>query len=100
MAHRNEILDDHMNHSNWKELISMSKYLIILPLHCILTTLFNVDILTTLFNVESLLVWKMKWAINLLKGSEESYKKLTESVAPADLEGWREGEMTAQQNRD
>jgi hypothetical protein len=41
----------------------------------------------------------MKWAINLLKGSEESYKKLTESAAPADLEAWREGDMTAQQNR-
>ncbi|KAF8234743.1 hypothetical protein L208DRAFT_998306, partial [Tricholoma matsutake] len=71
-AHRNEILDDHMNHLNWKKLIGM----------------------------KSLLVWKMKRAMNLLKGSEESYKKLTESAAPADLEAWREGEMTAQQNRD
>ena len=26
MAHRNEILDDHMNHSNWKKLIGLSKY--------------------------------------------------------------------------
>ncbi|KAF8231335.1 hypothetical protein L208DRAFT_1125276, partial [Tricholoma matsutake] len=71
MAHWNEILDDHMNHSNWKKLISM----------------------------KSLLVRKMKQAMNLLKGSEESYKKLTESAAPADLEAWREGEMTAQQNK-
>ncbi|KAF8227891.1 hypothetical protein L208DRAFT_1072857, partial [Tricholoma matsutake] len=72
MAHQNEILDDHMNHSNWKKLIGM----------------------------KSSLVWKMKQAMNLLKGLEESYKKLTESAAPADLEAWREGEMMAQQNRD
>lgn len=25
LAHRNEILDDHMNHSNWKKLIGMGK---------------------------------------------------------------------------
>ncbi|KAF8240651.1 hypothetical protein L208DRAFT_1514834, partial [Tricholoma matsutake] len=72
MAHRNEILDDHMNHLNWKKPIGMKLSL----------------------------VQKMKWAINLLKGPEESYKKLTESVVPADLEAWQEGEMTAQQNWD
>ncbi|KAF8234681.1 hypothetical protein L208DRAFT_1260649 [Tricholoma matsutake] len=33
MAHQNKILDDHMNHSNWKKQIGMRKYLIILPLH-------------------------------------------------------------------
>ena len=33
MVHQNEILDDHMNHSNWKKLIGMRKYLIIIPLH-------------------------------------------------------------------
>jgi Kyakuja-Dileera-Zisupton transposase len=32
MAHQNEILDDHMNHSNWKKLIGMHKYLTIIPL--------------------------------------------------------------------
>ena len=26
LAHRNEILDDHMNHSNWKKLIGMGMY--------------------------------------------------------------------------
>ena len=41
----------------------------------------------------------MKWATKLLKGSEESYNKLTESVAPADLQAWQEGELTAQQNQ-
>jgi Kyakuja-Dileera-Zisupton transposase len=41
MAHRNEILDDHMNHSNWKKLIGMRKYkyLIKVRLHLILTFL-------------------------------------------------------------
>ena len=41
----------------------------------------------------------MKQATKLLTGSEESYNKLTESAAPADLQAWREGELTAQQNR-
>lgn len=41
----------------------------------------------------------MKRAIKLLDGSEESYNKLTESAAAADLRAWREGELTAQQNR-
>jgi Kyakuja-Dileera-Zisupton transposase len=27
LAHRNEILDDHMNHSNWKKLIGMGRYI-------------------------------------------------------------------------
>jgi hypothetical protein len=35
MAHWNEILDDHMNHSNWKKLIGICKYLIIVPLYII-----------------------------------------------------------------
>ncbi|KAF8226528.1 hypothetical protein L208DRAFT_1064109, partial [Tricholoma matsutake] len=70
MAHQNEILDNHMNHSNWKKLIGM----------------------------QSSLVRKMKWALKLLNTSEESYNKLTESAAAADLQAWREGELTVQQN--
>lgn len=92
LAHRNEILDDHMNHSNWKKLIGIRKYLIYIPL----VSPLNVAML---FNPESSLVRKMKRAIQLLKGSEESYTKLTESAAPADLEEWKEGELRAQQNR-
>ena len=41
----------------------------------------------------------MKRAMKLLNGSEESYNKLTELAAPADLQAWREGELTAQQSR-
>lgn len=40
----------------------------------------------------------MKWALKLLNTSEESYNKLTESAAAADLQAWREGELTVQQN--
>jgi hypothetical protein len=29
LAHRNEILDDHMNHSNWKKLIGMGMFIFI-----------------------------------------------------------------------
>jgi hypothetical protein len=35
----------------------------------------------------------MKRAIQLLKGSEESYNKLTELAAPEDLQAWQEGEL-------
>ena len=42
----------------------------------------------------------MKRAIRLLKGSEESYNKLTESAAPEDLQAWQEGELKAQQNQE
>ena len=91
MTHRNEILDDHMNYSNWMKLIGMSKYfpLITMPLK-------NIE---HLFNLESSLLWKMKWATKLLKGTKESYEKLTESASPTDLQTWQEGELTAQRNR-
>jgi hypothetical protein len=52
-----------------------------------------------IFLLESSLIRKMKQAIKLLNGSEESYNKLTESAAPADLQAWREGELTVQQNQ-
>jgi hypothetical protein len=91
LAHWNEILDDHMNHSNWKKLIGIHKYLIYIhPM-----TPLNVAML---FIPESSLVCKMKWAMQLLKGSEESYNKLTELAAPVDLEEWKEGELMAQEN--
>jgi hypothetical protein len=92
MAHRNEIMDDHMNHSNWKKLIGIRKYLFNIPVEFPL----NIDMV---FTPESSLVRKMKRAIQVLKGSEESYDKLTESAAEVDLQAWKEGELTAQQNR-
>lgn len=91
MAHRNEILDDHMNHSNWMKLIGMSKYFLLITM-----PLKNIE---HLFNLESSLLRKMKRATKLLKGSKESYEKLTESASPADLQAWQEGELTAQRNR-
>ena len=42
---------------------------------------------------------KMQWARKLLKGSKESYDKLTASALPANLHAWWEGELTVQQNQ-
>jgi hypothetical protein len=90
MAHRNEILDDHMNHSNWKKLIGMRE------LSHYLSSVSNTDIC---FNVATSLVWKLKRARKLLSESKEAYDKLTESVGTEDLQAWQEGDLMAQRNR-
>ncbi|KAF8231709.1 hypothetical protein L208DRAFT_1275637, partial [Tricholoma matsutake] len=70
LAHRSKILDDHMNHSNWKKLIGMV----------------------------STLIRKLKRAKELLKSSEVAYQKLTDSTSKIDLEKWSKGEQKAQKN--
>jgi hypothetical protein len=51
------------------------------------------------FNLATSLVRKLKRARKLLIESKESYDKLTESVGTEDLQAWRKGDRTAQQNR-
>ncbi|KAF8232419.1 hypothetical protein L208DRAFT_1272393 [Tricholoma matsutake] len=70
LAHWSKILDDHMNHSNWKKLIGMV----------------------------STLIQKLKRAKELVKSSEVAYQKLTDSVSKVDLEKWSKGEQKAQKN--
>lgn len=88
LAHRSEILDDHMNHSNWKKLIGMGNhYYIKLP---------NPSNLPSV----STLVRKLKRARELLASSEESYHKLTASADPNDIVRWKRDAADAQARRD
>jgi hypothetical protein len=89
LAHRSEILDDHMNHSNWKKLIGMGKWS--LNIHPKYHS--NAWPVVTLIR-------KLKRANDLLSSAEDSYRKLSESASKADLESWRQGEREAQQNRE
>ncbi|KAF8235110.1 hypothetical protein L208DRAFT_1022144, partial [Tricholoma matsutake] len=72
LAHQSKILNDHMNHSNWKKLIRMV----------------------------STLIQKLNRAKELLKSSKEAYQKLTTSSSKEDIETWMKGEQKAQKTQE
>ncbi|KAF8230356.1 hypothetical protein L208DRAFT_1132231, partial [Tricholoma matsutake] len=72
LANWNEILDNHMNPSNWKKLTSM---------------------------VSSLL-WKYKHARALVLSMEDAYKRLASMTSLENIRKWMEDAKAAQNNRE
>ena len=79
LAHRAEILDDHMNHSNWKKLVGMGKTNII-PLILIAEPVFLV----------TSLVKKWKRALMLYSNAEEAFLNLSATADPSCVVRWTE----------
>lgn len=76
LAHRTEVLDDHMNHSNWRKLIGTGMfhmYMITCP-DCILV---------------STLIQKLKRGRKLLKANEKAFWTLDESASVDQKNTWR-----------
>ena len=79
LAHRAEILDDHMNHSNWKKLVGIGKT------HIVLLFL----IAEPVFLVTSL-VKKWKRALMLYSNAEEAFVNLSATADPSWVARWTE----------
>jgi Kyakuja-Dileera-Zisupton transposase len=88
LAHRAEILDDHMNHSNWKKLVGTGKTHIVLPFL----------IAEPVFLVTSL-VKKWKRARMLYSNAEEAFLNLSATADPNCVARWTEEAEKAKAGR-
>jgi len=87
LAHRAEILDDHMNHSNWKKLVGTGKQSDFLA-KCLL-----------IYQSVSTLIRKWKRALQIHEASEEAFNSLSATADPEYIALWQEGAAEAQRNR-
>jgi hypothetical protein len=94
LAHRTEVLDDHMNNSNWKKLIAMG-----------MSLYFTVGIISirktipfTRFPVPTL-IKKHARAEKLFEVNKEGFLAITATANPADILVWEAAAKTAQAER-
>jgi hypothetical protein len=88
LAHRGEILDDHMNHSNWKKVVGIGMNVV---LHLVVVKLMMLAAGT--------LIRKWKRALDLLKDAEENFEGLSDTADQAMLRLWERKADAAQSKR-
>src|ERR1700733_12202876 len=83
LAHRTEILDDHMNHSNWKKLVGICESLD--------TVLDNPYKSTMGIIIAATLIRKWNRALQIFAEAEEAFNDLSQNADPACLIEWNTG---------
>ena len=91
LAHRTEILDDHMNHSNWKKLVGICESLD--------TVLDNPYKSTMGIIIAATLIRKWNRALQIFAEAEEAFNDLSQNADPACLIEWNTGAERAQRDQ-
>ncbi|KAG0695623.1 hypothetical protein DFH29DRAFT_879915 [Suillus ampliporus] len=90
LAHRKEVLDDHMRDSNWKKLVGIGKS----P-----SSLVSVTSLDIKFAKVKSLLKKYRQALQGISDTQGPYEELTRSLDLADVQEWKKAAQKAAQDR-
>lgn len=88
LAHRGEILDDHMNHSNWKKVVGIGTNHVL-----------HLEVAILLMQIAATLIRKWKRALDFFTDTGDAFKGLSDTADQDMLRMWERKADAAQSNR-